>query len=56
MTCAGAYAMGPEGETPSTGAGDQCGAYQDAGLDELFNISCGGEVRASELADSAREE
>ena len=50
LNCAGAYAMGPEGETPSTGAGDQCGAYQDAGLDELFNVTCGGEVRSSKLA------
>ena len=41
---AGAYAVGPDGETSSTGAGDQCGAYQEAGLDELFNTSCGGEV------------
>jgi len=36
--------MGPDGETPSTGGGDQCGAYQDAGLEDLFNTTCGGEV------------
>lgn len=41
---AGAYAMGPDGETPSLGSGTDCPAYEAAGLDELFNTSCGGEV------------
>ena len=36
--------MGPNGESPSTGGGDQCGAYQEAGLDDIFNTSCGGQV------------